>query len=87
MGMVFAPLIVMTVMLCVTRRLALASAGWDYTGVAFSVVAGLWCLWRLPKSVSFLSRTWLAVLYVPVLAGLLMLYSLFFVGLVFGDWL
>ena len=84
--MVLVPLLVMSTALYVTRRLSLVSVGWDYA-IALSVVAGLCYLFRLPSSVSFLSRTWLAVLYVPAVAGLLMLYSLFFVGVVFGDWL
>ena len=87
LGMVLAPLVVMSVALYVTRRLSLDGAGYDYAGIALSVAGGLCCLWRLPNNVSFLSRTWLTVLYVPAAAGLLMLYSLFFVGLVFGDYL
>jgi hypothetical protein len=86
-GMVLVPLLVMSAALCVTRRLSLVSVGCDYASIALSVAAGLCCLFRLPSSVSFLSRTWLAVLYVPAVAGLLMLYSLFFVGVVLGDWL
>ena len=87
LGMVLAPLVTMSIALYVTRRLSLVGAGWDYGGIAVSVASGLCCLWRLPSSVSCLSRAWLAVLYVPAVAGLLMLYSLFFVGLVFGDYL
>jgi hypothetical protein len=80
-----APVLVLSVALSVTRRLSLDGALWDYTGVALSVAAGLGCLWRLPSGVSFLSRAWLAVLYVPAAVGLLMLYSLLFVCVVFGD--
>jgi hypothetical protein len=87
LGMVLVPLLVMSTALYVTRRFSLVSVGWDYASIALSVAAGLPCLFRLPSSVSFLSRTWLAILYVPAVAGLLMLYALFFVGVVFGDWL
>ena len=87
LGTVLAPFIVMSVVLYMTRRLSGGGAGWDYAGVAFSVVAGLCCLWRIPRGTSFLSRAWLMVLYVPAAAGLLMIYSLLFVGFVFGDWL
>ena len=87
LGIVVAPLAVMSLALYVTRRLSLVDAGWDYSGIALSVAVGLCCLFRLPSRVSFLSRTWLAVPYVRAMTGLLMIYSLLFVGVVFGDWL
>ncbi len=85
LGAAFAPVFVMSAALCVLRRPSLNGPGWGYAAVAVSIAAGLCCLWRLPSSISILSRTWLTVLYVPVVAGLLLLYSLLFVGVVFGD--
>jgi hypothetical protein len=85
--MVLAPLAVMSIALYVTRRLSVLGASWDYVGILASVAAGLCCLWQLPSGVSFLSRTWLAVFYVPAAAGVLMIYTLLFVGIVLGEWL
>lgn len=77
------PFIVMSVELLITRHFNSGSAGWDYAGLALSLVAGLFCLWRLPVSIT--KRAWLTVAFVPVGIAVLMFYSLLFVCAVFGD--
>ena len=86
LGTVLGPFVLMSFELYLTRRLSLVGAVWDYVGLAVSVAAGLCCLLRFSSGVSFLSRTWLTVLYVPAASGLLMLYTVFFVGVMFGHW-
>ena len=80
---ILTPFIIMSFELWVTRSFALYGAGWDYAGVVLPIAVGLCCLWRLPMTVT--ARLWFTVAYVPVGAGLLMMYSLFFVCVVFGD--
>ncbi len=87
LGTVLAPLVVMSVGLYATRRLSLDGAGWDYASMAVSILAGLHSLWHLPTRLTFLSRAWVIARCVPAAFGLLLIYSLFFVGIVFGDYL
>ena len=86
LGTVLGPLVLMSFALYLTRRLSPVGAVWDYVGLVVSVAGGLCCLLRLSSDVSFISRTWLTVLYVPAASGLLMLYTVFFVGVMFGHW-
>lgn len=85
LGTMFAPVLVMSVAICITRQLSVNGSGWDDGGLALSVAAGLCFLWRLPSGTSILSRAWLVALYVPAVAGLLVIYSLVFVSVVFGH--
>jgi uncharacterized membrane protein YczE len=78
-----APIIVMSIELCLTRHFNVGTTDWDFVGLALSVIVGLFCLWQLPVSIT--KRAWLTVAFVPVSIGALIFYSLFFVCVVFGD--
>jgi len=80
---ILSPVVIMSVELWVTRHFNSGATDWDLVGMALSVIVGICCLWQLPMSIS--ARVWLALDYVPVSAGVLMFYSLFFVCTVFGD--
>jgi hypothetical protein len=80
---ILSPFIIMSFELWVTRRFGLYGTDWDYAGVVLAITVGLGCLWWLPMTVT--ARLCFTVAYVPVGAGLLMMYSLFFVCVVFGD--
>jgi len=81
LGVVFAPLIVVTIGIRLIH--GYESAAWAYGTLALSTGAGLLCLWSLP--ISKRSRIWLSIVYVPVAAALLVYYSLIFACAVFGD--
>jgi hypothetical protein len=80
---ILSPFIIMSFELWVTRKFGHYGTDWDYAGVALAIAVGLCCLWRLPVTIA--ARLWFTVAYVPVGAGLLLMYSLFFVCVVFGD--
>src|ERR1700689_2644361 len=77
------PIVVTSVELFITRHFYLGATGWDYAGLALSLFGGIFCVWRLPVSIT--KRVWLTVAFVPVGVAVLMFYSLFFVCTVFGD--
>jgi hypothetical protein len=78
-----APILAMSVWLWISRHLRSIETRWDDFGLALSMIAGLWCLWRLPISIA--KRAWITVVYVPFGVALLIFYSLGFVCAVFGD--
>jgi hypothetical protein len=61
------------------------TTGTDGAALAVAVVAGLACIARLPVPAT--ARVMLALVYVPAAGLALVLYALYFVGVVFGDWL
>jgi|ERR1017187_1899987 hypothetical protein len=78
-----APIFIISVELLFEDHFNVHAAGWYYAGFALSLIAGLFCLWRLPLSIT--KRAWLTVAFVPVGTALLWFYSLLFVCAVLGD--
>jgi len=83
---VLAPFIIMSVYLLCSRwpsRWFTESS--DYAGMAGAVVAFIVCLGTFPARASI--RVAAVLITVPVLYCILTVYSLWFVGVVFNDWL
>jgi hypothetical protein len=80
---ILAPFVFMSIELLVAHRLAIRGATWAYTEIALAMIIGVYCLWRLPVSIT--KRVWLTVAFTPISIGLLILYSLWFICIAFGD--
>ena len=80
----FVPIILFTIYLWFSRWPSrIFTENSDYALLFGSIVLGLWFIFRLemqtiPKWVS-------AVIYVPIMSGLLILYGIYFVCVFFGD--
>ena len=85
-GAVVLPFVVVSLYLVFTRwpshRFTTFS---DYAGIGASVSVGAALVGALP--ISGATRVALLILYIPLLLFLLFVYSLQFVGIVFGDWI
>jgi hypothetical protein len=85
-GIVFAPPTLMSLYLGFSRwpsRWFTESCDW--TALALSVGVGVACIARLHKPLAL--RVVFCLLYIPAAGFALVLYFLYFVGVVFGDWL
>jgi hypothetical protein len=84
-GAILAPLVVMSAELLMTRFFKLTATSlvkWYYLGLALSVVAGAYCLCRLP--ISPMKRTLLTIIFVPIALSLIGFYAGLFQFFVFG---
>ena len=54
-----------------------------YIGLGLSVIAGVYCLWRLPTSIK--KRALLTIIFVPVSIAVLIFYLPWFEGAILGD--
>lgn len=85
-GAVVAPLIVMSLYLTFSRWPVRIFTAWsDYLFLGLSLVVGGVLICLLPFKISI--RTVIIFSYILVGGWLLTLFSLQFVGIVFGDWL
>jgi len=82
-AMILVPVFIMSVELSITRRFGIGATQWDTVGLVVSIVVGVSCLWRSPLRTA--PRIWLSIVYIPLGAALLVLYSLLFVCFAFRD--
>jgi hypothetical protein len=85
-GAAFGPFLVGSAYLMLSRwPKGLFTTTCDWVALAVSVLIGASFILCMPLGLSF--RIFLICLYVPLFACLLLLYGLYFVGFVWGDWL
>ena len=85
-GIFCGPLTVMSVYLGLSRwPTHWCTAASDWTAIGVAVGVGTASIARLPLPAGV--RMVLALAYVPVAGCLMLVYSVYFVGVVFGDWL
>jgi hypothetical protein len=85
LGATVAPFALMSIYLLVSRGITGFSATGDWCGLGLSLLAGAGSVLGLP--IAAWQRVLLVGLYLPVMGVVLLIYTLFFVGVVFGDWL
>jgi hypothetical protein len=85
-GALIGPPVLMSVYLGLSRwPTRWFTTGSDWAALALSAAVGAVCIAWLPVSAAV--RITLAAVYLPVEGYALFLYTLYFVGVVFGDWL
>ena len=85
-GMVFGPVFLFSGWLFFTRWPTRFDTGvMDWAALAISSLAGAALIAVLPATPVL--RTIAALVYVPLIGVFLFFYGLYFVGMVFGDWL
>jgi len=82
-ALVLAPVFTVSAELWITRSSFIGASYWDLVALVVALLAGLFCLWQLTPQGA--ARVGLSAVYIVLGGAFLLIYSVYFVCVLFRD--